>query len=220
MRKRTKPISKYVRDFFPPAFRGVMRFTELSLRYATPYAKARSMVEVMNKHMPDGRYRVVEVFSGIGCNTMAFMECRRIVVTDAYEGDSLTAQRLAANVGAWATVLQCQPPRVHASTADVVAVASASGYLASGTVSVVNTAVFFDPPWGDEPPYVNPLSFKLADGSTVEECTVHLLAQPGVHLVAVKVPKGTFPVNPLPENVVLERHTSLKKMDLLCFKCK
>jgi hypothetical protein len=191
-----------------------MRFTEINLRYATPYAKARSMVEVMNKHMPDGRYRVVEVFSGIGCNTMAFMECRRIVVTDAYEGDSLTAQRLASNVAAWATVLQCRPPRVHASTANVYDVATTS----KGAIQ--NTAVFFDPPWGDDPPYVNPLSFKLADGSTVEECAMQLLTQPGVLLVAVKVPKGTFPVNPLPDNVVLERYTSLKKMDLLCFKCK
>lgn len=218
MRKRTKPISKYVRDFFPPAFRGVMRFTELSLRYATPYNKARAMVEVMNTHMPSGRYRLVEVFGGVGCNSMAFMECRRVVVSDIVEGDSLTAQRLLSNVGAWATVLQCKPPSVHVlspTLMDIVTTASRSN-----NPTVENTAVFFDPPWGDEPPYNNPLSFKLIDSTTVEECVLFLLTKPNVHLVAVKVPKSTILTPTLPENVVSDRYTALKKMDLLCFKRK
>lgn len=216
MRKRTKPISKYVRDFFPPAFRGVMRYTERNLRYATPYKKAWAMVEVVNNQMPTGRYRVVEVFGGVGCNTMAFMECRRITVTDTVEGDSLTAQRLQANVTAWATVLQCHPPKTHLvspTCTDIVTLASPTSH------TLQNTAVFFDPPWGEDPPYSNPLGFKLADGTTVEECVAQLLSRPHVHLVAVKVPKHTLPTK-CHEDLMVGVFSALKKMDLLYFKRK
>jgi hypothetical protein len=195
-----------------------MRFTELSLRYATPYNKAKAMVEVMNTHMPSGRYRLVEVFGGLGCNSMAFMECRRVVLSDIVEGDSLTAQRLVSNVSAWATVLQCPPPSVHVlspTLMDIVTSASRSSHP-----TIENTAVFFDPPWGDEPPYINPLSFKLADGTTVEECILYLLTKPNVHLVAVKVPKGTMTTTTLPVDITLDRYKALKKMDLLYFKRK
>jgi hypothetical protein len=178
--------------------------------------EACAMVEVMNNNMPSGRYRVVEVFGGIGCNTMAFMECRRIAMTDSVEGDSLTRQRLQANVAAWAVVLQCTPPNTHLvspTCLDIVTLASPTKH------TVENTAVFFDPPWGEDHPYLNPFSFKLADGTTVEDCVAQLLTRPHIHLVAVKVPKHILPLKCY-DNVSVEVFSSLKKMDLLYFKRK
>jgi len=231
---RRRPITAYAGDFFPPAFAGAKRFTEQSLRYGTPYAKARRMVEHLTALMP-GRWRVVEVFAGIGCNTLAFMEARHVAVTDVIEADALTARRLASNTAAWAGTLKRPPPAVHQTrptVLDVVTLArggsgsppGGSGSPPGGSGSPPGgspTLVFLDPPWGDERPYSDPMQYVLApNGDTVETCVHALMGLPDVAVVAVKVPKDVFAPAPLPPGVACSRFTELKKMDLLCFtKC-
>jgi len=199
-----------VHDFFPPAYRGIKRFTEQSLRYATPYRKAKAMVEFINERMPDGCYNLIELFGGIGCNTLAFMECRRVAVKAVVESDAATATRLKANLTTWAGILKCPVPLVvpRCHTAALVEMHTAE--------PLRPTAYFLDPPWGDEPPYKNPLKYRFHD-TTVQEFVYKLLQTESVHLVAVKVPKCMSPDWPLPDGIVFCRFSELKKMDLLCF---
>lgn len=222
-------LSKYWRDFFPPSFHGPRRYTEQALRYGTPHNKACAMTEAIDAAMPPGPFAVLEVFGGIGCNSMAFMKSARGRLVGVVEGDRDTSDMLATNLTTWAACMRQAVPPVHTlrpTITDVLTLVPRDG----------NVAVFFDPPWegthghnpgpgGHNPgpggPYIDPLQYDLGHGETVERCVHALLAQPNVKVVAVKVPKTEFSLAPLPvQGVTVTRYKRLKKMDLLCFnKC-
>lgn len=208
MRRR---ISQYVTDFFPPTYVGPKRYTEQALRYATPHRKARAMVAHMESLMPPGRFAILEVFGGIGCNSLAFMESARARLVGVIEGHPQTAAMATSNTSTWAALLGKPAPTVYAIRPTVTD-------LVTLVPRTENVAVFMDPPWGDQQPYTDPIQYSLGTpAETVEQCVHALLAQPSVQTVMVKVPKTEFPLAHPPAGVTLTRHKRLKKMDLLCF---
>jgi len=170
------------------------------------------MTAAIEALMPPGPFAVLEVFGGIGCNSMAFMESPRGRLIGVVEGDRATSDMLATNLTTWACCLQRAAPPIHVirpSVTDVLTLVPWDG----------DVAVFFDPPWleeGQPGAYVDPLGYRLSDGETVGQCVHALLARANVRVVAVKVPKTEFPLAPVP-GVAVTRHKRLKKMDLLCF---
>jgi len=210
---RRYPISPYVTDFFPPSFGGVKKFTEQSLRYATPHAKAVAMVNHVESLLPpDVSYNVLDVCAGIGCNSMAFLQSTRVRHVVAIEADGGVAERLrhnltVANTGK-ATVRVCLSTP---SVLDLVTIVSAS---------TTPWVVFMDPPWcaPDATQFVDPLTYSLNQPhDTVAAAVAALVVQQSVGLVCVKVPKVVYTPPAAVAALSVHRFTALKKMDLLCY---
>jgi len=190
MNKSIKVLTPYANNFFPYNFPYApklnINFTEMALHQMTPIHKAYKIAlfckALFLEESTNTPFHILEIFGGVGGNTMAFMQNESVESITTFECNVDSARMLRNNVEAISKTCQCN-----------VTIIQREATLAELKALIVHCgrpiAIFADPPWGLHEPYTDPLRTHVnKNNETVLEWVNTLMDLPNVMFFMIKVP--------------------------------